>query len=111
MPPLSGGPYLMPRKQECKFIEWEAEEEEPNEEEDSQEESSIEGEFDDFINDDTESEYEEEIRISAREKRCSPDELLNLRDRSPAVKRRRVFSESSSEDDDESETEDGELIE
>jgi len=111
----------MPRKL-CQFIEWEAEEE--NAElngDDSEEDGPIAGEFDDFINDATESESEDDVRISAREKICDADELMNLRDSTPPpAKRRRVISEASSdssfivddeEDEEATELEEGEVRE
>lgn len=89
----------MPRK-ECKFIEWEAEDEDANttDEETDQSGDDIECEFDDFINDETESESDDNVRISKREKICDPDELLNLQDSSPSpTKRRRVVSTTPSD--------------
>jgi len=90
----------MPRK-ECKFIEWEAEDEDANTTDEDTNQSAdddIECEFDDFINDETESESDDNVRISKREKICDPDELLNLQDSSPSpTKRRRVVSTTPSD--------------
>ena len=113
--PQHNRPCKMPRK-ECKFIEWEAEDEDANPTDGGTDQSGddielTEGEFDDFINDETESESDDETRISTREKICDEDELWNLRDSSPSpIKRRRVVSTTPSDssfvvDDSDEETE------